>query len=306
MRLSAERAVIAAVLLVAAAGVASAGFGEPPAAQRRDRPILPPPSVAAEDALPPATDGAPRATSGNDGEAAGYDAVGYASWYGDEMGKGRTASGQTFNSRAISAAHPTLPLGSFAEVTALDTGKTILVMVTDRGPNGPARIVDLSHGAAQQLGIERAGIAAVRVRQVDPAATDQAALRDGRMAAPILDAPPVLLAALRKRMPGRGKAATVPPARAVAVARTALPAPIRLIPPAPTRADAAPGWFVQVIATSSRTKADDLARTLGAIVVPAGAIYRVRIGPFGDAENAERARDDAARRGYGDARIVHE
>lgn len=63
-----------------------------------------------------------------------YDEVGYASWYGDELSGNKTANGEIFNPQGISAAHKTLPLPSYVEITALDTGRTILVRVNDRGP----------------------------------------------------------------------------------------------------------------------------------------------------------------------------
>lgn len=286
---------------VALAGQADAG-GAP--TKRLPPRISTPPQLEIEeqpaDRPAGAPEGAgPRGTSQRDGEGQRYDAVGYASWYGDEMGRGRTASGQPFDPRAVSAAHPTLPMGSFAEVTALDSGKTILVVITDRGPNGPSRIIDLSRAAAVELGIHRAGIAAVRVRSVDPSVLDAIALREGRSAAARMDAPPLLLAALRKRLPPRGRATPQPITRAAARVAGPVPVPSAYIP---TGAE----WFVQVLATSSRDKAEGIARSLGGSVVPAGAVYRVRIGPFAVVDDAERARDGAARRGYGDARVLRD
>lgn len=118
---------------------------------------------------PPAGEG-PRGTSQDFG-AERYDAVGYASWYGEDT-PGTTASGSRFAPSAITAAHKTLPLGSFAEVTSLVTGRTILVMITDRGPNVPGRLIDLSRGAAQMLGTDRTPVSPVRVRRVTPSAAD--------------------------------------------------------------------------------------------------------------------------------------
>ncbi|WP_148276537.1 septal ring lytic transglycosylase RlpA family protein [Sphingobium sp. SYK-6] len=110
-----------------------------------------------------------------------YDRLGYASWYGDESGN-MTANGERFRKGAIAAAHTTLPLPSYVEVTALDTGRTILVRINDRGPFTSGRIIDLSKGAAALLGIERQGVAAVRVRRVEPPESDRARLRAGREA----------------------------------------------------------------------------------------------------------------------------
>ena len=128
--------------------------------------------------------------------APGYETVGYASWYGSESGN-RTANGERYRGRWVSGAHTTLPLPSYVEVTALDTGRTILVRVNDRGPFSSTRVIDLSRGAARSLGIEQAGRAAVHVRLVDPPERDRARLRRGKPAAARRDASPEQLAAWR-------------------------------------------------------------------------------------------------------------
>jgi len=110
----------------------------------------------------------------------GYDATGLASWYGEEMGGGRTASGRRFDPDHITAAHRTLPLGQVVEVTALDTGRAALVLIDDRGPHRPDRLLDLSHGAARLLGTDRRSVGRVRIRAVTAAPADLAALRAGK------------------------------------------------------------------------------------------------------------------------------
>lgn len=110
-----------------------------------------------------------------------YDMLGRASWYARESGR-RTANGEKLRPKAIAAAHPTLPLPSYVEVTALETGRTILVRVNDRGPFVRGRIIDLSRGAAEQLGVRAGPPAAVRVRVVDPPERDRARLRRGKRA----------------------------------------------------------------------------------------------------------------------------
>ena len=111
-----------------------------------------------------------------------YDMLGYASWYGSESGN-RTANGERFHAKWITGAHVTLPLPSYVEVTSLDTGRTIVVRVNDRGPfAGRGRIIDLSRGAADELGIRARGHAAVRVRLVNPSEKDRAKLRKGKPA----------------------------------------------------------------------------------------------------------------------------
>lgn len=110
-------------------------------------------------------------------DAASYEAVGQASWYGEELRGRRTANGERFDPAGVTAAHRTLPFGSFAEVTALDTGKTTVVRINDRGPHRRGRIIDLSRGAADLVAKGRS-VFAVRVRAL--ASADVASARRGR------------------------------------------------------------------------------------------------------------------------------
>ena len=128
-----------------------------------------------------------------------YDMLGYAGWYGHESGS-QTANGERFRVKAVTGAHPTLPLPSYVEVTALDTGRTILVRINDRGPFARGRLLDLSRGAAEQLGMRVQGVAAVRVRVVSPPEEDRARLRHGKPARRRPDVDPVTLAALRGQL----------------------------------------------------------------------------------------------------------
>lgn len=113
--------------------------------------------------------------------APNYDMVGYASWYGSESGN-RTANGEEFRPGWITAAHTTLPLPTYVEVTALDTGRRIIVRVNDRGPFARGRLIDLSRGAAEQLGMKAQGHAPVRVRRIEPSEKDRERLRRGKPA----------------------------------------------------------------------------------------------------------------------------
>ncbi len=129
-----------------------------------------------------------------------YDYIGYASWYGHESGN-QTANGERFRVNAVTAAHTTLPLPSYLEVTNLVSGRTILVRVNDRGPfAGKNRIIDLSKGAAKQLDIHMAGTAPVRVRIVNPSEQDRKLLRDGKEAPLRPTIPDAALAPLRNRL----------------------------------------------------------------------------------------------------------
>lgn len=93
-----------------------------------------------------------------------YDETGIASWYGSDFHGRATANGEVFDMGALTAAHPTLPLPSYAYVTNLDNGRTVLVRINDRGPYANDRVIDLSREAARQLGTEGQGLARVRVR----------------------------------------------------------------------------------------------------------------------------------------------
>lgn len=133
-----------------------------------------------------------------------YDMLGYASWYGHESGN-RTANGEAFIPGWVTAAHTTLPLPTYVEVTALDTGRRIIVRVNDRGPFvGRARIIDLSRGAAEQLGMRAQGHAAVRVRRVEPSEEDRARLRRGQPARPLPPVPEPILRNLRGQLSAAG------------------------------------------------------------------------------------------------------
>ena len=137
--------------------------------------------------------------------APGYDIVGYASWYGNESGN-LTANGERFRAKAITAAHTTLPLPSYVEVTALDTGRTILVRVNDRGPFVRGRVIDLSRGAAGLLGVRAGSPAAVRVRVVEPTEGDRERLRNGKAGSARPDISPARRAMLRAALDGNGSA----------------------------------------------------------------------------------------------------
>jgi|SRR5271166_5894736 len=89
--------------------------------------------------------------------------VGTASWYGEFFDGKPTASGEDYDMYDMTAAHPTLPLGSYVKVTNLRNGKAVVVKVNDRGPIVPGRIIDLSYGAAQVLQFEQRGLQKVRI-----------------------------------------------------------------------------------------------------------------------------------------------
>ena len=123
---------------------------------------------------------APSSTPPSDAEASSAPEPkgqeGKASWYGPRFQGRRTASGERYNMHAMTAAHRSLPLGSYARVTMVTTGKSVVVRITDRGPYVKHRIIDLSKAAATKLGLLHHGVGEVVVQSVPP--PDQYALAD--------------------------------------------------------------------------------------------------------------------------------
>jgi rare lipoprotein A len=95
--------------------------------------------------------------------AKGFNQLGIASWYGKKFHGRKTSSGEIYNMYAMTAAHKTLPLGTWVQVRRLDTGRQIVVRINDRGPFIRNRIIDLSYTAAKKLGIVGSGTARVEV-----------------------------------------------------------------------------------------------------------------------------------------------
>jgi len=100
---------------------------------------------------------------------------GVASWYGRRFHGGNTSSGEPYDMYAMTAAHPTLPIPSYARVTSLANGRSVLVRVNDRGPFHASRVIDLSYAAAYKLGYVESGSAQVEIEAVVPGGTVVAA-----------------------------------------------------------------------------------------------------------------------------------
>ena len=218
-----------------------------------------------------------------------YDEVGLASWYGAQFHGAPTANGEIFDMDRIGAAHKTLPLPCYVEVTSLDTGRTILVRVNDRGPYVTNRIIDLSRRSAQLLGTERLGVVRVRVRRVTPSDADRLELRWGRPAPERPYASATELAALNQRFANRPPDPVAPPRVAAAVPDAAVPVG---------------GYFIQVTAVSGRPRAEEIAEMVGGRIEPAGALWRVRMGPYKSEAEATSALAQVKSDGYQDARLV--
>ncbi len=129
-----------------------------------------------------------------------FDETGYSIVMTPDMLARSTQSGEPYNPSAMTGSHRILPIPSYAEVTNLETGKTILIRINDRGPMLKDRVVALSPAAAEALNIASGGNAPVRVRRVNPPGQEKTMLRMGKAAADRLDTPPALLSALKRRL----------------------------------------------------------------------------------------------------------
>jgi len=263
-----------------------------------------------------------------------YDEVGYAGESDGGSQGGATANGETYVAAAITGAHKTLPLPSYVEVTALDSGRTILVRLNDRGPMRNDQLIALSPGALAQLGVSGQGVIPVRVRRVNPPEQERATLRGRGRAAERLETPAALLKVLRGKLPPV-HAVPATSARTQKVAQASpKPAAVKTAPtlktkpgadfdkappsprPAPSQsAKSAPaastptpartgGYVVQLGAFSSQARAEALAKSIGARAEPGGGLWRVRLGPYPTQQAAQAAMRAAAAKGFQNGRIM--
>lgn len=258
-----------------------------------------------------------------------YDRVGYATADRGSVG--------------VTGSHRTLPLPSYVEITALDTGRTILVRLERRGPMTNDRLLGLSDAALAQLGVGEG--APIRMRRVNPPEEHRAELRAGREAPPRMETPQGLLEVLKRRLPEQGSApladprqsevsGTTPSAEAIArldpneeAAVEPKPAeseeqpapPPSEQPGGPELTDAFEGgparaplmvpvaeegkFVVQLGAFSVRANAEKLARDVQGSITTSGSLAIVRVGPFATRGQAEEALAKLRARGYSDALI---
>lgn len=151
-----------------------------------------------------------------------YREQGIASWYGKKFNGSRTSSGEIYDMYAMTAAHPTLPLPSYARVTNLSNHKSVIVRINDRGPFMKDRIIDLSYTAAYKLGIIGDGSAEVEVDSIDPNVTVNSIAASTVQSQP-LDSHPVNLAPVVP-VPAAASAVAATPVAAAASSVAALPA----------------------------------------------------------------------------------
>ena len=280
MRLSAEKLLpLAALSLLAACGGGARPYdaGQTPA------------STGGPAADFPMVIGAPFSVDGityTPSDTMNYDAVGYA-----ELG---TAGGT-----AVTAAHRALPMPSYIEVTALDSGKTILVRVERRGPMTGKALVELSPGAAAQLGVVGMPRAAIRVRRVNPVEQDRALLRMGQPAPARMDTPKSLLTVLGRKLDQqegitRPVLAMVPTPEASGTPPAPLPAsvkakPVKAKPVKPVKPNSiSEPKPAATPAPSPPSKPASKPEAKSAVAAAQGK-YSVQVGAFANRANAQAA-----------------
>jgi len=215
----------------------------------------------------------------------GFVERGIASWYGTKFHGRRTSSGENYNMYAMTAAHKTLPLPTYVEVTNLDNGRHIIVKINDRGPFHEGRIIDLSYAAAIKLGTNKAGTGRVEIRAIDP--SNPTAHRSKQTS------PAVTLQAIA--------APTTVNATAEAIPQTAAKTTSQSL-------------YLQVGAFSSRTNAENLRSRLTDMAGnpihifagdnPAQPIFRVRIGPLASDQAAQQLASRLINEGISNTSVV--
>ncbi|MCH8925362.1 MAG: septal ring lytic transglycosylase RlpA family protein [Proteobacteria bacterium] len=255
-----------------------------------------------------------------------YRETGIASWYGPGFHGRATANGEVFDQNALTGAHRTLPMPSMVRVTNLDNGRSIKVRINDRGPFKNGRIIDLSRRAADLLGFRRIGTAKVRVEVVADESRALATAALSEEAAELApDAAPIVPVAV-KDLPGAGDAAawaTQPatpaasqtawavPRRSETLDRPPLlvPAPDGIVTTVPVRTSRI---FVQAGSFTRIANAHKLRARLAGVgkaqiaqaVVNHQRYFRVRFGPMGSVEDADRLLALLLDNGHADARVV--
>lgn len=162
---------------------------------------------------------------------------GHASWYGRQFHGNRTASGEIYDMLGMTAAHPTMELPSYARVTNLANGRSVIVRVNDRGPFLQDRIIDLSYAAAVKLGYASRGTAEVEVERITMAQIAAGTWRRGEptlaAAAPLVPSP------AEPAAPGRTQLASIDP-------RPPVPSTPAALPPMNSAAPSGARWSVQL------------------------------------------------------------
>jgi len=225
-----------------------------------------------------------------------YSETGMASWYGKDFHNKKTANGETYDMRAITAAHRTLPLPSIVRVTNLENGRSIIARVNDRGPYVKNRIIDLSEKGAELLGYKMQGTAKVKVEilEKESRAIKEAMLADNNKSK----------LTNNKINYGLAPKNTTP---AVKTAAVTAPQPAAVNQPIETGT-----FFVQVGAFSDLTKAKEMANNMqrfGTVTIHEAylskdGVYRVRLGAYHSRDEALQILDRVLDYGHADVSIV--
>ena len=253
-----------------------------------------------------------------------YKKQGVASWYGQRFHGKPTSTGETYDMYQMTAAHPTLPLPSYARVTRLDNGRSVVVRVNDRGPFLRGRLIDLSYLAASKLGYVGKGHAEVEVELLNPADAGKGRTLTAQPAVKAVPGqartlPAISLASAELDLPGDEGApadkvlasAEAPRAdeRAGVAGSNGVDAgPSAPIPaPAPARraAEGDSGWFLQLgvfrqLDNALRVQREQMARSTPSDppveLVQRGDQYRVLLGPYADEADARAVAADIRQR----------
>ena len=245
-------------------------------------------------------------------EQPNYDKTGPASWYGEAFNRRMTSNGEWFDMTRLTAAHPTLPLPSYAKVTNVSNGNSIVVRINDRGPFVGPRIIDLSKQSASALGFKRQGTATVRVQYIGPAPLDDDGSNLIAMNRELENGTPLrqMIAAAS----GKRRAEPVQVAEADPVDQGAYEAEMEQQPIAqmePTLPSAV-NYFVQAGTFADPDNAERLRQefvNIGPVQVAElmgndGPVYRMRVGPFDNLNDAQVALNQVHGYGLPDAHLL--
>ncbi len=235
----------------------------------------------------------------------GYDEAGIASWYGPGFHARKTANGEKFDQRAMTAAHRTLPMPSFVRVTNLENGHAVILRVNDRGPYARGRIIDVSERAAELLGFKTKGTAKVRVQIL---AEESRAIADAKKAGRPEPGSLVLASAASGTPAREQQEPSYSVAQNIVLSAEGNPMPVQMeqIPVMPTQI------YVQAGAFTREENAIGLARRLADIsetsIQPAKVhgqdFFRVRLGPVGSVDKADQILKKVVAAGADAARII--
>ena len=234
---------------------------------------------------------------------------GRGSWYGKKFHGQRTSSGEPYDMYKMSAAHPTLPIPSYARVTNIANGRSVVVRVNDRGPFHSARIIDLSYTAALKLGYIGHGSAQLEVQRILPDEIRQMELARNSGAAPAVASlppqsqAPVMTMAMASMAPAAMSAPAAVETEAVPMPLTTVSAPAEMLAapaavPATTSAAPAPagGYYLQLgafsqAANAQAAQAQHAQQWSGRLpqvdIVESNSLFRLYGGPFGSRADAE-------------------